>query len=178
MERKGLLIVITGEGKGKTTSALGLALRAYGNNLKILILQFIKGGQSYGELFAMDKLCKNDGGIVIKQAGLGFTRRKNGEEERHKEAAKLALEDAKNALKSDKWDMIILDEILYAVKFNLVTEEELFSLIDLKSENAHLVLTGRGASDALIEKADLVSEIVCVKHPFQAGVAAQVGIEF
>ena len=176
--RKGLLIVYTGDGKGKTTAALGLALRAYGNNLKILILQFIKGAQNYGELEAIKKLRETSDNIVIKQCGEGFTKRGNTDEELHKKAAKDALNEAKNALLSKKWDMIILDEILYSVKFGLISEDELFSLIDLKDENTHLVLTGRGASDKLIEKADLVSEIKCLKHPFQAGIKAQAGIEF
>ena len=174
--RKGLVIVYTGDGKGKTTAALGLALRAYGNNLKILILQFIKGAQNYGELEAIERLRETRDNIVIKQCGEGFTKR--GNEELHKKAAKDALNEAKNALLSKKWDMIILDEILYSVKFGLISEDELFSLIDLKDENTHLVLTGRGASDKLIEKADLVSEIKCLKHPFQSGIKAQAGIEF
>lgn len=178
LERKGLLIVVTGDGKGKTTSALGLALRAYGNGLKVLILQFIKGAQSYGELSAVEKLNGNEERIIIKQAGLGFTKRGGIDEKTHKKAADFALNEAKDALQSGDWDMVILDEILYAVKFNLIEEKELFSLIDLKDENTHLVLTGRGASDALIKKADLVSDIACVKHPYQKGIKAQAGIEF
>lgn len=178
LERKGLLMVITGDGKGKTTSALGLALRAYGNGLKVLILQFIKGGQTYGELSAIEKLKGGEGQILIKQDGLGFTKRGEVDEETHKKAAYFALNDAKNALKSGEWDMVILDEILYAVKFNLIEEDELFSLIDLKNENTHLVLTGRGAGDSLIKRADLVSDIACVKHPYQKGIKAQAGIEF
>lgn len=176
--KKGLVMVYTGDGKGKTTASLGLALRAFGNNLSVLILQFIKGEKNYGELEAIKKLREINSNIVIKQCGEGFSQRGNTDEEIHKKAAQNALNEAKNALLSQNWDMIILDEILYCVKFGLIDEKELFSLIDLKDENVHLVLTGRGASDALIEKADLVSEIKCVKHPFQAGIKAQAGIEF
>lgn len=176
--KKGLVIVYTGDGKGKTTAALGLSLRAFGNNLKVLILQFIKGAQNYGELDAIKKLREFGGNIFLKQCGEGFTGRGNKDKELHKKAAKDALKEAKDALLSKKWDMVILDEILYGVKFGLITQEELFSLIDLKDENTHLVLTGRGASDELIEKADLVSEVKCIKHPFQAGIKAQAGIEF
>lgn len=175
---KGLVIINTGEGKGKTTAALGLALRAFGNGMKVLILQFIKGAQNYGELDAIKKLQEINGNICIKQCGEGFTKRGDKSEEIHKEAAQNALNEAKTAILSKNWDMIILDEILYSVRFGLIAENEVLSLIDLKDEHTHLVLTGRGASEKLIEKADLVSEINCVKHPFQKGIKAQKGIEF
>lgn len=176
MVEKGLLLIMTGEGKGKTTSAVGLALRAFGAGLSVIILQFIKGEKKYGELYAIKKLQEIDNKISIKQCGKGFTKRGDKSEEEHRNAALSALKEAKDALKN--FDMVILDEILYAAQFGLITEDELFSVIDEKDAHTHLVLTGRGASEKLIERADLVSDIKCVKHPFQKGIAAQAGIEF
>ena len=180
-ETCGLVIVYTGDGKGKTTAALGLALRAYGNGLRVLILQFIKGGQTYGELAALNNLpaTKTTGKIVIKQCGKGFTRAKGAtDNERHKIAAAAALDCAKQAITSGEWDMIILDEINYAVKFGLIEGNAPTELLAMRSPTLHLVFTGRDATADLIAQADLVTEMKCVKHPFANGVAAQAGIEF
>ena len=183
-KEKGLVIVHTGDGKGKTTAALGLALRAFGDGLRVLILQFIKGGQKYGELTALARLAEhsaegNDstGKIVIKQCGKGFTKR-GGSEEEHKAAATAALHEAQRAIKSGEWDMVILDEINYAVKFGLVAEVDVLELADIRPKKIHLVFTGRDALPALVERADLVTEMRAVKHPFQSGITAQKGIEF
>ncbi len=178
MDKKGLIIVHTGEGKGKTTAALGLALRAWGDGLRVLILQFIKGSWEYGELKAIERLKNLDGGIDVRQCGLGFTRRDSGNAEEHKKAAENALKEAGNAIASGQWDMIILDEINYAVKFGLINENELLSLLEQKPESLHLILTGRDALPSLIQRADLVTEMKLVKHPFQHGIKAQKGIEF
>lgn len=173
----GLLIVHTGDGKGKTTAALGLALRAFGGGLRVLILQYIKGGQRYGELDALDWLSRvSNGRIAIKQCGLGFTAR--GEEEEHARAAKEALAMSKSALTNGKWDMVILDEINYAVTMNLISEEEMMKLVDARPEKVHLVMTGRNAAQSLIDRADLVTEMKLIKHPFLNGIHAQLGIEF
>ncbi len=177
MAEKGLVIVHTGEGKGKTTAALGLALRAWGDGLRILILQFIKGGWTYGELRAIEELQKINGNIRVQQCGLGFTRRNSDKEAEHREAARHALEEARKAI-AGGWDMVILDEINYAVKFGLVSEEDLLSLLDLRPPSLHLVLTGRDALPSLVNRADLVTEMKLVKHPFQQGIKAQKGIEF
>lgn len=177
-EKKGLVIVHTGEGKGKTTAALGLALRAWGDGLRVLILQFIKGAWDYGELEALEKLASLGGTLRIQQCGLGFTRREEGREKEHREAAEKALLQAKTAITSGSWDMVILDEINYAVKFGLISETELLELVRIRPEGLHLVLTGRDATPALVEQADLVTEMRLVKHPYQKGIKAQRGIEF
>lgn len=178
MERKGLVIVHTGEGKGKTTAALGLALRAWGDGLRVLILQFIKGSWEYGELKAIEKLNRLDGNIEVCRCGLGFTRRNSENAEEHRKAAESALIKARDAITCGKWDMVILDEINYAAKFGLIDENELLSLLDVRPEPLHLVFTGRDALPALIDNADLVTEMKLVKHPFQHGIKAQKGIEF
>lgn len=175
-ERQGLIIVNTGNGKGKTTAALGLGLRAWGQGFKVLVLQFIKGNWKYGELQAAKRM-GND--FVIRQLGEGFV--KNGKEDDkadHKEAAARALRDAKTEMLSGIWDMIILDEINYAIKFGLVSVEAVRELLAIKPPVLHLVLTGRDACPEIIDQADLVTEMKEVKHPYKKGIKAQKGIEF
>ena len=173
----GLVIVHTGDGKGKTTAALGLALRAFGGGLRVLILQFIKGGQRYGELDALDWLSRvSNGRISIKQCGLGFVT--PGEEAEHEKAAANALAQSMEAITNGAWDMVILDEINYAVTMKLIDEEDMLKLVDARPEKVHIVLTGRQATQSLIERADLVTEMKLVKHPFLNGIHAQLGIEF
>ncbi len=171
----GLTIVHTGNGKGKTTAALGLALRAWGEGLKVLILQFIKGGWKYGELNALAKFAPD---ITVKQCGEGFTRRGNTDMEKHRRAAQKTLAEAKTEMTSGKWDMIILDEINYAVDFGLISENDVLDLISQKPKNLHLVLTGRNAKENIIAKANLVTEMKEIKHPYKEGIKAQKGIEF
>ena len=171
MERHGLIIVHTGDGKGKTTAALGLAMRAFGAGLKVLILQFIKGVKHSGELQALEIL-----GVEVKQLGLGFITKENFAEQ--KKSARAALELAKKKISSGAWDLIILDEINYAVKFGLLDAEEILELIKIRPPQMHLVFTGRDAPPELIDKADLVTEMKLIKHPFKQGIAAQSGIEF
>ena len=171
MERRGLIIVHTGDGKGKTTAALGLAIRAFGAGLKVLILQFIKGIRRSGELEALDAL-----GIKVRQLGLGFITEENFAEQ--KQSARTALEVAQQEILSGAWDLIILDEINYAVKFGLLNAEDILSLIEIRPPQLHLVFTGRNALPKLIDAADLVTEMKLIKHPFKQGIKAQVGIEF
>ena len=179
MEKKGLVMVHTGDGKGKTTAALGLAMRAWGDDLRVLILQFIKGGWNYGELKTIEELGRlSQGRIKVEQCGKGFTNTGKVTMEEHKAAAHEAMEKAEEALTGGAWDLVILDEINYAVKYELVTEEEMLSLLDKKLPELHVVLTGRDAAKALIERADLVTEMHLVKHPYDQGVKAQKGIEF
>ena len=178
MERQGLVIVHTGDGKGKTTAALGLALRAWGSGLRVLILQFIKGGQRYGELAAIEALKGVRDTIEARQCGLGFTRRDETRKEEHIAAAKEAVCAAEQEIVSGAWDLIILDEINYAVKFGLLETEDVLRLVGKKPQELHLVLTARDASPELIAAADLVTEMKLVKHPFQEGIKAQKGIEF
>lgn len=175
-EQRGLLVVHTGNGKGKTTAALGLALRAWGNGMKILILQFIKGGWKYGELKALAQLAPR---LVIEQMGEGFvSKATEAEKEQHKKAAQETLRRAEEEIASGRWDMVILDEINYAVKFGLVPLEAALALAEKKPPRLHLVMTGRDAAPQLIERADLVTEMKEVKHPLKEGIKAQRGIEF
>ena len=171
MERHGLILVHTGDGKGKTTAALGLAVRACGAGLKVLILQFIKGQRRSGELKALDAL-----GIEVRQLGLGFLTKENFDAQ--KKSALSAIELARREIFSGAWDLIILDEINYAVKFGLLGAEEILELIKIRPPQLHLVFTGRDALPELIDASDLVTEMKLIKHPFQKGVAAQSGIEF
>lgn len=176
MVREGLIIVHTGNGKGKTTAALGLAVRAWGQGLKVLILQFIKGGWKYGELKALARFAPE---LQIVQAGEGFVGNSaNEEKEKHCAAARETLARARQEMKSGDWDMLILDEINYAVKFGLLPPEAMISLLESKPAQMHLVLTGREARPEVIAMADLVTEMTEVKHPYKMGIKAQAGIEF
>ena len=179
MKKNGLVLVHTGEGKGKTTAAIGLAVRAWGDGFRILILQFIKGSWKYGELAALKALAEIDGRIEIRPSGIGFTRKATAEEmTTHRKKAQAALQEAASEMTSGQWDMIVLDEINYALKFGLLEEQEVLELLSQKPTDLHLVLTGRDALPAVIDRADLVTEMRLIKHPFQKGIRAQKGIEF
>ena len=179
MKKNGLVLVHTGEGKGKTTAAIGLAVRAWGDGFRILILQFIKGSWKYGELAALKALAEIDGRIEIRPSGIGFTRKATAEEmTTHRKKAQAALQEAASEMTSGQWDMIILDEINYALNFGLLEEQEVLELLSQKPADLHLVLTGRDALPAVIDRADLVTEMRLIKHPFQKGIRAQKGIEF
>ena len=173
--QKGLIIVNTGNGKGKTTAALGLAIRAWGQGLKVLILQFIKGSWKYGELAAISKM---DDNIVIMPLGEGFTNKNLEEKEKHKFVAIEALTTAEKEVKSKKWDMIILDEINYALKYDLLELNSVLKLLDEKDSSLHLVLTGRDAKEEIISRADMVTEMKELKHHYKNGIKAQRGIDF
>ncbi|MDD6164040.1 cob(I)yrinic acid a,c-diamide adenosyltransferase [Anaerovibrio slackiae] len=177
METKGLILVHTGDGKGKTTAGLGLALRAWGSGLRVLILQFIKGGWKYGELEAIERLGQLDGRIEIRPLGLGLMR-SDEDREKHIRAAAKALQESERMMVSGQYDLIIFDEINYAVKFGLISLDDVLALLDKKPEKLHVLLTGRDARPELIERADLVTEMKLVKHPYQQGIKAQQGIEF
>ncbi|BAF58252.1 MAG: cob(I)yrinic acid a,c-diamide adenosyltransferase [Pelotomaculum sp.] len=175
-QKKGLILVNTGNGKGKTTAALGMALRAWGQGMRVLVLQFIKGGWKYGELKAAEKLAP---GFEIRQMGEGFIKGENDSAlDEHRHAAQQALKAAGEEILSGKYDLIILDEILYALHFGLVSLDDVLALLAQKPEGLHLVLTGRNAPPEIIERADLVTEMREVKHHFTSGVPAQKGIEF
>lgn len=176
-EKNGLIIVHTGNGKGKTTAALGLAVRAWGDGLRVLILQFIKGGWKYGEMETIKKLEEIDGRIELRRLGKGF-QRKTDDKAEHIEAAHEALQAARQALESGNYDLIILDEINYAVKFELIRVDEVQELLSHRPDDVHVVLTGRDAREEIIDMADLVTEMKLIKHPYQKGIKAQKGIEF
>lgn len=173
---KGLVIVYTGDGKGKTTAALGMALRAAGHGMKTLIIQFIKSYKRYGELkFVRKYNC----GIQIKTMGKGYVKMKGDIHpfQEHVKAAKKTLEFAREQIQSGKYDIIVLDEINIALDKKLLTVREVTDLIGQKPPDIHLVLTGRNAPKKLIGLADLVSEVKEIKHPFRKGILAQQGIE-
>ncbi|MHC4267523.1 MAG: cob(I)yrinic acid a,c-diamide adenosyltransferase [Planctomycetota bacterium] len=171
-----MIIVFTGNGKGKTTAAMGQALRAVGQGLRVLMLQFIKGTWDYGELKSIKRL---DPDFKIKPLGKGFIR------SRSKLNEKEALENinqswgqARNEILSDKYDMVILDEINYVIDFGLLPVEEILTLLEERPEGQHIVLTGRNAHKSVVDKADLVTEMVEIKHQYSKGIKAQKGIEF
>lgn len=178
MAARGLIIVHTGNGKGKTTAALGLAVRAWGDGLRVLILQFIKGSWKYGELETLRILGEMNGRMEVRRGGRGFSQRDTEDKAEHRKAAQEAWWEALEEITASRWDLIVLDEINYAVKFGLVEIEQVMELLDKKPSKLHLVLTGRDARPELIERADLVTEMRLIKHPYQKGIKAQKGIEF
>lgn len=172
--KKGLLIVYTGNGKGKTTAALGQALRAMGHGLKVCVVQFIKGSWKYGELTSAKRF---EGLMDFHVKGLGFTW-KSKDIEKDVAAAQEALAFSKDMILSRKYDMIILDELTYLFTYNMVNEEETVNFLVNRPKGIHIVVTGRQAPQSLIDAADLVTDMVEVKHPLSAGLKAQRGIEF
>ena len=176
MER-GLVIVYTGKGKGKTTSALGIVLRAVGYGKKIGMIQFIKGSWHYGEMDSSKRLEPEFEMIAVGKGFVGILDDKSTKEE-HEIVANEALKISKEKINSRKYDIVILDEINYAVKLNLIKIEDVLSLIKSKPKNMDLVLTGNYAKSELIEIADLVTEMKEIKHPFQKGIKAKKGIDF
>jgi cob(I)alamin adenosyltransferase len=171
-ETRGYIQVYTGNGKGKTTAAIGLAIRAAGAGLKVFIAQFIKMGE-YSEIKALRRFSDL---ITVEQFGLGrFTDGKPLPEDI--EAAQKGLKRVKSIMASEEYKVIILEEANVAAKYGLITEQDLLKLIESKPHEKELVITGRGASPRVIENADLVTEMKPVKHYFQKGVAARVGIE-
>ena len=174
---KGLVIVYTGDGKGKTTAALGLCIRAIGYNKKICIIQFIKGSWKYGELEGIKRLAPE---VELYQKGLGFVGIIDDklDKSEHIKAAGEALAFAGEKMHSGKYDIVILDEINVAVHLNLIGVDDVLSLIDNKPKPLDLVLTGRNARDEIIERADLVTEMREIKHPFRKGIKAKKGIDF
>ncbi len=174
--KKGLIIVYTGNGKGKTTAAMGSALRAVGQGLKVLMLQFIKGSWDYGELDSIKRL---EPDFTIQPLGKGFIHLKSKQYDKDViENISQSWKRAKDEILSDKYDMIILDEINYVISYGLLPVEEMLTLLEKKPKRLHLILTGRDAHKTIIEKADLVTEMKEIKHPFSKGVKAQKGIEF
>ena len=170
---KGFVQLYTGDGKGKTTAAFGLALRAGGAGLKVFIGQFVKG-KTYNENIAAQKYLKN---IKVKQYGLGcFIINTPTTEDIN--AARKGLEEMKKIILSGKYDVVVLDEVTIALHYKLFTVEELLEIIKNKPEHVELVLTGRYAPQPLIEAADLVTEMKEVKHYYQQGVEAREGIEY
>lgn len=177
--RTPLVIVLTGDGKGKTTAAFGQALRAAGAGLRVAIVQFIKGSWQTGEIRALER---TELPILIERTGRGFTieglRDPRIPISDHAEAARHGLARAYEHVGSGDRDLVVLDEIFGAVSAGLIAESDIHGLLDARHPGVHVVLTGRGAPASVIARADLVSEIRLVKHPYERGVDAQLGIEF
>jgi cob(I)alamin adenosyltransferase len=177
--RQGLVLVFTGNGKGKTTAAMGLALRAAGNKMRVRIIQFIKGQWKSGEREALALLAPYG---EVSVMGRGFTIERLRDQripmEDHAAAARAAWQEAREAVLGNRFDLVILDEILGTVKAGLVSPDELLELVRAKPPELHLALTGRGAPPELVEAADLVTEMRPIKHPLEKGIKAQRGIEF
>ena len=175
-ERRGLTIVYTGNGKGKTTAALGMVVRAMGYDWKVLMVQFIKGDWMYGELEGYKKLAPN---FELKRMGKGFVRIMGDKKpiEDHIEAAKTALKYVKNNMVND-YDIVILDEVNVAIKEELLTVEEVLDVVQNKPAYLNIILTGRNAPEKIIDIADLVTEMTEIKHPFKQGILAQPGVDY
>jgi len=177
--RRGLLLVFTGNGKGKSTAAFGLALRASGNDLPVKVIQFIKGSWKTGE---REAIAQRLPGIEVAVGGMGFTieslRNPKIPMTEHQLAGRAAFEMAKEAVSSGSFRMVVLDEILGSITAGLVSEDEVLAMAAGRPRELHLVLTGRGATARVIEAADLVTEMREIKHHFKAGIPAQRGIEF
>lgn len=176
-EPRGLIIIFTGNGKGKTTAALGTALRAIGFNFKVLMIQFVKGKYPYGERTSAKRLAPNFE-IVIKGRGYYKLPGDKIPEEEHKKAAQEGLALARERMHSGDYHLIILDEINIAVHTGLLQVEEVLEFLEEKPPSLHLILTGRDAHPKLIAKADMVTEMKEIKHPFKVGILAQKGIDF
>lgn len=169
-------MVNTGPGKGKTTAAMGTALRAVGNGMKVLMLQFLKGSWHYGELDAAKTFGDN---FVMKQMGRGFV--KVGGAETDPEDIRMVEEawaEASAAILSGKWDLVILDEINYAISYGMLDPAQVVETLQKKPEQVHVILTGRNAHPTIVELADTVTEMKQVKHAYERGVMAQRGIEY
>ncbi len=178
--RRGLILINTGPGKGKTTAALGTAFRAAGNGMRVLVLQFLKGSWHYGELDSAEAISSVEGfSYVMKQLGRGFV--KVGGADSDPEDLKMVTDawaEAEAAIRSGEWDLIVLDEINYAIGYGMLDATAVAEVLKAKPEMLHVILTGRNASPVLVELADTVTEMREVKHAYQKGILAQRGIEF
>ncbi len=175
--RKGLVLVLTGEGKGKTTSCLGMAVRAVGYGMRVAMIQFIKGSLHYGELDGAKRLAPEfelipmgKGFVGIRGDSLPFAE--------HAAAAAKALETARKKMRSGKYDVIILDEVNVALHLELLELADVVSLIREKPPDVHLLLSGRHAHEEVIRLAHLVTEMRNIKHPFEQGIEAEKGIDY
>ena len=171
---KGLLIVHTGKGKGKSTAAFGLAARAIGNGMKVGVVQFVKGKWATGERAVLERFPDL---ITVRVMGEGFTW-DTQDRQRDIAAAKKAWESAKEFLADPSYRLVVLDELNIVLRYDYLDLDDVLAGLAARDQSQHVVVTGRNAKPALIEMADLVTEMTEIKHPFRAGVKAQVGIEF
>jgi cob(I)alamin adenosyltransferase len=174
--RRGLIIVNTGPGKGKTTAAMGTALRAVGQGMRVLMLQFLKGSWHYGELDAVKAFGDK---FVMKQLGRGFVKVGGAEPDPEDlKAVEDAWKESEQAILGGQWDVVVLDEINYAISYKMLDAERVVEVLKRKPEMVHVILTGRNAHPAIVEVADTVTEMRQVKHAYEKGVMAQRGIEY
>ncbi len=171
---KGLLMIFTGNGKGKTTASLGLAMRAAGHCQKVCFIQFIKGSWRYGEMEAMERFTDT---IDFHVMGRGFTW-KSDDLEKDKAVAMEAWNHAHQAITSGYYDLVVLDEFTYTLNYKMVEIQPVLQAFAERPESLHIAITGRDAPEQLIAVADLVTEMKEIKHPYKTGVMAQKGIEF
>ena len=172
--KKGLLMVFTGDGKGKTTSALGMALRSAGHGLKVCFIQFIKGGWKYGELEAVKRY---QDVIDFHVMGRGFTW-KSDDLEKDKAAARHAWHFAQEAMASNRYHLVVMDEFTYLLTYGMIDLQPVLATLVNKPEHLHVAITGRGAPKELLAVADMVTEMQETKHPYKVGIMAQKGVEF
>ncbi len=172
---KGLLIVHTGKGKGKSTAAFGMVFRALGHGMKVAVVQFVKGKWQTGERVALDRF----GDLVdINTMGEGFTW-ETQDRQRDLAAARAAWERAKDLIRAGEHRIVLLDELNIVLRYDYLPVEEVVAFLrDEKPAHVHVIVTGRNAKDELIEIADIVTEMTMIKHPFRSGVRAQQGVEF
>ena len=171
---KGLVIVHTGKGKGKSTAAFGLVFRALGNGMKVAVVQFVKGKWQTGERAALERFGDQ---ITMETMGEGFTW-ETQDRQRDIAAARAAWDKARALIADDEHDMVLLDELNIVLRYDYLPLAEVLEALAHKPEMKHVVVTGRNAKDELVDAADLVTDMTMVKHPFRSGVKAQVGIEF
>ncbi len=171
---KGLLIVHTGKGKGKTTAALGMVVRAIGHGKKVGIVQFVKGAMTTGEKVVFDAFPDQ---VEFKPMGEGFTWNTQ-DRARDIELSREAWEEVKRMVADPAYDMVLADELNIVLRYDYLPLDEVLEVLTARGEMKHVLVTGRNAPEALIEAADLVTEMTLVKHPFRSGVKAQAGIEF
>lgn len=173
----GLIIVYTGDGKGKTTASMGMCVRAVGYGQKVCMIQFIKGSWKYGEMEGIKRLAPEVEFYTMGKGFVGIIDDKLPFEE-HQKAASETLDFAREKMISGQYEIIILDEINVAISLGLLEVEQVLKLIDQKPELVHLVMTGRNAAQEVIDRADLVTEMTEIKHPFQKGILAQKGVDY
>ncbi len=171
---RGLFLLFTGNGKGKTTAALGLAFRALGHGQRVAMIQFIKGSWKYGELESARRF---EDLLDFHVMGRGFTW-KSEDLDKDIAVAREAWQFAADLIAGNRHQLVILDELTYLISYNMVAEREILDVLSARPPSMHVVVTGRGASEGLIAAADLVTEMCEIKHPYKKGIRAQKGIEF
>ena len=171
--QQGLVVIYTGDGKGKTTAALGAVFRALGRGLKPAVVQYIKGKWKTGERMFAETMP----GLVFHTMGLGFTW-ESDDISRDQAAARAAWEESKKFLASGEYGLVVFDEITYAINYGFIPLEEVMAALTTRPTHVHVILTGRSAPEPLVAMADLVTEMRVIKHPFAKGIPAQIGLDF